>query len=104
VALVLVPGVVYLDLCTLFYLNEITRSSPALFEKKINVEIHSDVSFEFVRFLLIVIIISVFSSKIIISVSFVFHATFYHLRDISGVNFFILNNEHGSSLYNSFTL
>jgi len=48
VALVLVPGVVYLDLCTLFYLNEITRSSPALFEKKINVEIHNDVSFEFV--------------------------------------------------------
>ena len=89
------PGVVYLDLCTLFYLNEIMRSSPALFEKKINVEIHNDVSFEFVRFLLIVIIISV---------SFVFHATFYHLRDISGVNFFILNNEHGSSLYNSFTL
>ena len=76
VALVLVPGVVYLDLCTLFYLNEITRSFPALFEKKINVEIHNDVSFEFVRFLLIVIIISVFSSKIIISVSFCFSCYF----------------------------
>jgi hypothetical protein len=30
----MVPGMVFLDLCTLFYLNEMTRSSPALFGKK----------------------------------------------------------------------